>query len=543
MKRLTTGILFFTLIVLGKSTLAQTVKEVRQFMYYERFASAKTMAYQILSNNPGDDEAAYLYGLAEIGLEHNKAAYDWFTQKLQANPNSPLLIAGLGHVLLLDGKTAEAKNKFESAINISGGKDVGVLNAVGFANSNPDSKNGDAAYAVDILTRATQTKKFKDPDVLTNLGDAYRKLGDGGNAVLNYEGALRFDPQYARAIYRKGKVYQTQGVAQEGLYLKLFNETIAADPNYGPVYLNLFNYYYETNVPLAAEYLDKWLRNSDDDPKACYYRASMKYAQGLFNEAISSSDACIQNEGEQAYPNLFGLKALSYLKLKDTVNAKSSYDLFFSKQEADKIGAGDYATYALLLSSVPENDSLVEFYTNKAIDMDSIETNKVNYIKNVAKLFEGRGNYLESGKWYAKVMSVKRNYSNVDLFNAGYNYYLGNAMDSSITYFKQYAEKYPEDIMGHYMLGNASAIIDSTGELGLAVPYYEKTIQIAEADTAKPNAKHRLLTAYRFFIGYYYNNKKDKENALNYIEKALLIAPGDEQLLKFKEFVTNNTPK
>lgn len=542
MKRIKTGSLLLAVVLFGSSVIAQSVDQAKKFMYYERYKSAKTALQPLVSSTPLNEEAAYLYGQAEIGLEQLKEAGQWYQKNLQTNPNSALLTAGAGHVLLLEGKAADARMKFESAISLSGGKSIPVLNAIGFANSNPDTKNGDAAYAVDVLTRATKIKGFKDPEVLTNLGDAYRKLGDGGNAVLSYDAALRLNPNYVRALYRKGKLYQTQGVGQEDLYMTLYNDAISKDPAYAPVYGNLFNYFYSTNVPRSADYLDQWLKYSDDDPKACFYRASMKYAQGLFNDALSASDACIAAEGENAYPNLYGLKALSYMKLKDTVNARTNYETFFKVQDPEKIGAGDYATYALLMLNNPADSMKVETLTAKAVEIDSIEANKLSYIRNLAKSYESKQQYNSAANWYARVMKVRRNYSNVDLFNAGYNYYLADKMDSSVVYFTEYAQKYPEDIMGHYMLGNANAIIDSTGELGLAVPHYEKTIQIAELDTTKPNVKTRLLTAYRFFIGYYYNTKKDQKQALNYIEKALALAPEDQQLLTFKEFVTNNDP-
>lgn len=542
MKRIKNGFLLLAACVCTSSLVAQTIDQAKKFIYYERFQSAKNELQPLVASTSLNEEAAYLYGQAEIGLENLKEAGQWYQKHLQSNPNSALLTAGAGHVLLLEGKAAEARMKFESAISLSGGKNIAVLNAVGFANSNPDTKNGDAAYAVDVLTRATKIRGFKDPEVLTNLGDAYRKMGDGGNAVLSYDAALKLNPNYARALYRKGKLYQTQGVGQEDLYMTLFNDAISKDPAYAPVYANLFNYFYSTNVPRSADYLDKWLKYSDDDPKACFYRASMKYAQGLFNDALTSADACITAEGENAYPNLFGLKALSYMKLKDTVNAKMSYEKFFKVQDPEKIGAGDYATYALLLMNNPSDSMQVETLTAKAVEIDSLEANKLSYVRNLAKAYENKSQYNAAAAWYAKVMKVRKNYSNVDLFNAGYNYYLADKMDSSVVYFNEYAQKYPEDIMGHYMLGNANAIIDSTGELGLAVPHYEKTIQIAESDTTKPNVKTRLLTAYRFFIGYYYNTKKDQQQSLQYIDKALALAPEDQQLLTFKEFVSKNDP-
>ena len=61
---------------------------------------------------------------------------------LATNPNSPLLIAGMGHIELIEGKKQDARNRFETAISLSQGKSIPVLNAVGFANANPDSKMG-----------------------------------------------------------------------------------------------------------------------------------------------------------------------------------------------------------------------------------------------------------------------------------------------------------------------------------------------------------------------------------------------------------------
>ena len=115
-----------------------------------------------------------------------------------------------------------------------------------------------------------------DPDVYMNLGNAYKKIGEGGPAQSAYESALTLNPNYAAASYRIGKIYQTQGVNQIEITMKYFNDAIAKDATYAPVYENLYQYLYTTNVGQSAEYLEKYLTNTDDDPKNCYYRASMK---------------------------------------------------------------------------------------------------------------------------------------------------------------------------------------------------------------------------------------------------------------------------
>ena len=516
-------------------------------MYYERYKSAKDVFQKILASNPANEEAAYWLGQAYIAPDDRTAkdladAKALYQSKLTANPNSPLLIAGMGHIELIEGKKQDARNRFETAISLSQGKSIPVLNAVGFANGSPDSKNGDAAYAIEKLKQATQVKKFNDPEVYANLGDAYRKFADGGNAILSYEAALALNPKYARAPFRIGKVYQTQGPAQEAIYMKYFNDAIALDPKYAPVYYNLFNYYYENNVSRAAEYLDKWLANSDDDPKACFYRASLKYAQGLFNEAIAKADECIAAEGASPYPNIYGLKAYSYNRLKDSTNAKAMFDEYFKRQAPDKIGGGDYSTYATLLLKFPGNEARAGELIDKAVQLDSIVNNKVTFLKSIALVYDNQKNYLQAAGWYNKVLNVKKDYGKVDLYNAGYGFFRGNAFDSSIIVFNKYIDKYPDDIFGYYMVGKAYAGKDSTGALGLAVPSYMKAVQIGEAAADKEKVKNQLIGAYKYFIEYYYNVKKRQDSALVYVDKAIALDPADTQLVSNREFISKNDP-
>ncbi|MEX0635379.1 MAG: hypothetical protein WD135_01320, partial [Ferruginibacter sp.] len=138
---------------------------------------------------------------------------------------------------------------------------------------------------------------------------------------------------------------------------------------------------------------------------------------------------------------------------------------------------------------------------------------------------------------------VKKNHNNLDLYNAGYSINRVGQFDSAIKIFVKYADKYPNDAFGHYMLAQTHSIIDSTSEKGLAAPYYKKVLEIAEADITKPQSKARALTAYRYFIGYEYNINKDQAAALVYVEKALILEPTDQQLLNFKSVISKNDPK
>lgn len=539
MKKILFGI---TLVLFAGASSAQSLEEGKKFLYFERFKSAKDVFQKLVAANGSDEIAAYYLGQSLIGLEDVAGAKALYQQKLGAIPNSPLLLAGMGNVELLEGKTADAKNRFETAISLSAGKRIDVLNAVGAPNSDPEIKNGDANYAIDKLKLATTIKGFKDPEVWGNLGDAYRKIGDGGAAIQSYDAALKLDPNYARAIYRKGRLYQSQGRAQENLYTGFYNEAIAKDVNYAPVYNTLFNYFYETDVPKSAQYLEKWLAASDDDPKACYYRASIQYAQGLFAQAISKADECITAGGTAVYPNLYGVKALAYNRLGDSLNAKTSYEEYFKKQLPSKVGAGDYSSYAMILLKFPGNEAEAAGYVEKAVALDSIETNRVSYLKTLAASYRTQKNFKESAKWFNQVLGVKKNYSNVDLYNAGYDYFRAGQFDSSVAVFNKYTTKYPDDIFGYYMIAKANGGIDTTLTTGLALNSYLKAIEIGEKAADPSKVKDQLLGAYTFMMQYSYNIKRDQVTAVSYADKALALDPTDAQSIKNKDFVAKNDP-
>ena len=72
-----------------------------------------------------------------------------------------------------------------------------------------------------------------------------------------------------------GRIYETQGYGQEPIYMKYYNDAIAADPNFAPVYYWLYNYYYQRDVNKAREYLNKYIAVADNDSKNCYAEASL----------------------------------------------------------------------------------------------------------------------------------------------------------------------------------------------------------------------------------------------------------------------------
>ncbi len=259
--------------------MAQTVDQGKKFLYYQRYKSAKDVFDKILASNPNNIEAIYWQGQTLLEMKDSVAAGDLYSKALQSNGNAPLLLAGMGEVELRQGKATDARQRFETAISLSKAKDIDVLNAV--ADANIDAKNGDATYAIEKLNTAMQVKKFNSVETYILLGDAYRKLIDGGNAVQSYQKALTLDPKYAEAKWKMGRIYLTQN--NKEYFLPAFEEAVQMDPAFAPAYYDLFYYYYFHWDPAkATEYLQKYTSNTDPGPEVEYLNVDFRIASGNF---------------------------------------------------------------------------------------------------------------------------------------------------------------------------------------------------------------------------------------------------------------------
>ena len=526
-----------SLLLMGNLLFAQSIDEGKKFLNYERFESAQKVFQQILKSDPNNEQAIYWMGQTYLQNSENidtAAAKTLYQKALQANPNAPLLMVGVGEIELMEGKTNEAKNHFEAAINVTKKKNRDeTLLAVGRANI--DAKAGDAVYAVEKLKEAAD-RNSKSAEIQIALGDAYRKLIDGANATIAYQNALAIEPNNARASFMIGRIYETQGYGQEPIYMRYYMDAMRQDDKFAPVYYWLYSYYYQRDVNKAREYLNKYVAVADQDSKNCYAEASLLYVSKLYDEAISKADACITTAGtEKPFPNLYGLKAYAYDKKGDSANAKKYFEEFFAKVNPDKIGPGDYATYAKVLLRFPGNEALATSYVEKALALDSVPEKRIGYVKDIAKNYFDQKDYANAGKWYGKVLDVDTAYGKVDLYYAGYSDYLGGNYKSADSVFNLYQQKYPEDTYGWFLGAHAKEGMDSTGELGLAKPDYEKIIQIADTAKDLSKIKDHLITAYRYMVAYHYNVQHNKDSAIIFNNKILEIAPTDATALKTKE--------
>ncbi len=292
--------LVFTVMLTAQCLMAQFTDGIK-YLNYQKNISAKNAFQKVYDANPKDPQAIYWLGQALMATdggdptkEQVDAAKALYQKGLNEVGSDAWLLVGMGHVEILQkGDINSVKQKFEQAITATTetkGKNKGkpnpaILNAIGRANAYVSANLGDHAYAIDKLKQAAAID-VTNPDIMINLGINYLKLGgeNGGDAVKAYQEAIARDPKNAYAMYRIGKIYQSQN--NKDLFESNFNNAIAADPSFPLAYYAYYQYYAEREVNKAKEYLDKFVASADKDPRNEYFLAEYLFRAGKNAEGL-----------------------------------------------------------------------------------------------------------------------------------------------------------------------------------------------------------------------------------------------------------------
>jgi tetratricopeptide (TPR) repeat protein len=198
-----------------------------------------------------------------------------------------------------------------------------------------------------------------------------------------------------------------------------------------------------------------------------------------------------------------------------------------------------YLEYAKNLLKIPGNELKAGNVIDKIVALDSVEANKISFLKLMAQAYEARKQFREAADWYAKIVQINKSPSKFDLNTVGFNYFKAGAYPEAAAAFTFSTTKFSDDPYAYNMIGKSNWAIDTTMELGLANPAFEKTIQLALVDSLK--YKPQLINAYKYFVAYHANVKKDNKIALEFTNKILSIEPNDAEAKIYLEALGNST--
>lgn len=522
--------LVFALFFIAAARLSSAqVKEGMKAFDREKFQTAATLFKQAIAANAADVSAWYWLQRAYYATDQPDSAALLVNRFPQAQQETPLYHVIKGTADLHSGDTVSAYNQFNAALGNGRKKDPSVQLAI--ARSVTDADKGNYYYAISLLEKA-MSRNGKDPELYLAAGDAYRKLYNGSESFRNYNQAIQLDKNNAVAYYKIGKIFQTQ--QNEDVYNEYYQKALAADPGFAPVYYQQYFAAYFKDARKALEPLVKYISLADNDVKHHYLLGDLYFILKKYPEAISEAKLVQDLEKGKMNPRVLKLMAYSYEGMKDTALAEQQLTRYFEVAADSAIAPADQLLMARLLERKGQ-DSIASVWRREAFAREKDSTAKIAQVREMIAIAKSKKKYAQQSDWYDELDRLHASMNNVDLFNWGVADFNAKRYASADSVFARYEEKYPEQTYGYYWRARSNAAIDTSMELGLAVPHWENLIRVATKDTADANNRRWLIQAYGYVAAYKVNTQKEYEEAMEYYDRILQLDPSNAEASKYKD--------
>ena len=549
------SIAFLTSVTLG---FAQDVNQARKAVDAEQYEKAKSILKSLIKVNPIDGRANFILGNVYLIQTVTDSAKISFQRGLAGTEGSRLNYIGLGTIDLDSGNTTAAEANFALALKDTKKKDTEELVAIGRAYTYSNKPN--YKKAIEYLNKA---KAINPNDALAQLaiGDAYYGDKNQNEAYAAYRNAFQFDPTLLRAKMQLGVLLK--GAKSYDEAIKSFNEVIAINPSYGPVYRELAETYYKwgRNKPsksteymqTAITYYEKYLGLTDHS-----LHSRMRHADFLVlvkDYKALEVEANKMIEMDKVNPRIFRYLGYSAYENGNTDLAIKSLESFIANP-VNKVIAKDYlylgtakfkkglAADGLTIEPAVFDSGMADI--KKAIEIEPLIIEDLNEVgkklfalklyKEAIPVFEfGTANteyknYIEDNIYYGLSIYYANNKKDltpnaIDLQKADL------AFEKVITASPSYQDAYLYRARTNSLIGNDE----------MTIKYYEtyiaKITEKGPEELAKPTTTKKVVESYNNIAASYANT--DKVKAIEFLTKTLTIDPTNpyatESLAKLKK--------
>jgi cytochrome c-type biogenesis protein CcmH/NrfG len=531
---------------------AQDLNQAKKAIDAEQFESAKAILKSIIKAKESNGAAAFLLGNIYLKQEAVDSAKIFFQKGLAGAEGAKLNYIGLGQIDLNGGDNVAAQTKFDLASKDSRKKDVEAAVYIGRAymsSTKPDYKN-----AIAVLTRAKLNNPL-DAQLLLALGDAYYGDKDQNNAYVSYRDAFQADPTLIRGKMQLGVLLKGAKAYTEAV--RAYEDVIATNATYGPVYRELAETYYlwGNNEPSKyKEYIQKALGFYEKYMSLTDYSliSRMRHADFLIvakDYKALEIEANKMIELDKVNPRIFRYLGYSAFENGNIDLAIKSLESFMSNP-TNKIIALDYLK--LGLAKIKKATSVdgksidpVLFATaisdvKKGVDLEVSITNDLSEVGK--KLYEQKL-YKEAASIYeiATLNKTGRNYL-LDNFYLGNALYYDNnrkevvkpdpiALQKADAAFGNVIEASPSTQDAYVFRARTNKLLENDE---MMMKYYQSYIAVVTEkgaeEMAKPAVKTKFIECYNN-IGAVYANT-DKAKAIEYFNKTLTIDPANAYALE-----------
>lgn len=542
---------FFSIAFFTASALvsAQDIEQAKKAIDAEQFEKAKVMLKNVLQAKPSNGTASFLLGNVYLYQKETDSAKIFFQKGIAGSDGAKLNYIGLGQMDLDAKDAAAAQANFDVAIKDAKRKDATVPTFVARAYMN--STSPDVKKAIAILEKA-KIDSPQNAELFLAIGDAYYLENKQNESYSAYRNAFQIDPTLLRAKMQLGVLLK--GAKSFDLAINSFNEVIAINPSYGPVYRELAETYYKwgRNKPSkSAEYMktalghyDKYMSLTDYSLASRMRRADFLILIKDYTELEKEANQMVKLDNVN--PRIFRYLGYSAFENGNVDDALKSLEKFMSNPSS-KIIARDYVYLAEIkfkkaiaadgLSIDPALFANGLADLNKALELEPLATENLNDI----------GKKLFTKKFYKEASMV---------FQLGTkNTEDKNFVDDNIYYaLSVFYANSKKDIKADVVeLKSAEAALD---KVLVAAPSYQDAFlykarinRLAEEEDAiianyeayivkltekgeLANASHKskIIESYNNLAASYAN--KDKVKAVEYFNKTLSVDPMNEYATK-----------
>lgn len=500
----------FVMLFAFQAVHAQNLEYAKSLIVAEKYNEAETALKALVPDPEKAIDAYYYLGNIYYKLNRIDTAKMFYTLIPEADRDYTSLLAK-GRLAILNNDMTKAIQYFDKAIAVTKNKNTEVLYEVGDALVSPKPQQVDSAIAKleSAIAKSTQNAAY-----YLRLGDAYRLKGNAGKALSQYENALSFNDKLAPAWKAKAEINSDGHLFAESCssyekYLTLEPNDANAWKAYGE------NLWYAERYNEVESAFERYIELNDQDLEAVLEVCILKFSFKKYQEAIDCSKEYLLADSN----NYIAWRIISWANY-ELKNYKEGYDasMKFWSIDEKKTNPADYMYSARLAAQLKDTIRTMFFYS-EALKTDSAS----------AALYSEYGKSLFSmRKWEdaAKVFEEKdTRFGNgaLDVFYLGRCYFNLKNFRTADSNFAKFAEMQPASADGYLWRAKSNTRIDTAGNLALALPYYEKFIELALAQTDFTKYKKDLAEAYVYKAIQY--SGKDEKSEKEYIAKALEMDP------------------
>lgn len=529
---------------------AQDLEPAKKAIDAEQFEKAKSLLKSVIQSKPSNGKAAFLLGTIYLKQNISDSASIYFKKGLAATDGARFNNIGLAQLDLDANNKAAAQAKFDLVTKELKKKDTEEY--VYIARAYMDADKPDYKSAIAVLTKAAASNP-NDAQVQLALGDAYYGDKNQNDSYIAYRNAYQLDSSLIRAKMQLGVLLKGAKAYTEAV--KAYNEVIAINPNYGPVYRELAETHYlwgnnipktyDENIKKALAFYEKYMtltdysinsrmRHADFLILAKDYKALEEEANKM-KQLDGVNPRILRYLGYSAYENGNVDVALSSLQSYTTnpSNKIIPRDYLYLGQAKIKKGVsadGKITDQVQLASGIAD--------LKKAVDMEPLAANELNEIGK--KLYDQKAFAAAAAVFELAVTNTNSKNYLIDNFYLGNALYYDNtrkdvvkpdpvALQKADTAFGNVITASPTTQDAYIFRARTNKLLDKDD---MILKYYEDYLRVVTEKGAEEVTKNKVkfIEAYNN-IGAVYANT-DKAKAIEYFNKALALDPANEYALE-----------